>query len=656
MLLAPSPTNTTCSSSIAFKAASSNNTAIRGYGYSNYKKNASTASTSFQAATNIASATNNTTIFMITRRAFSDNLLGYSPMAPQRTPVRPPKKATDDKPKGPIIGVDSNTAGGGVWAQTSAKRDKLGELKMEIKADLNQYTLDDLATEEEKLDLCLLDGVNAIVKMVDCGGVHHDLNLNTGSSGSWEEVQNAMSDFVQMKQSEEKKDTSASPIMITKEEYQRHLYKMTEKVNQLRISHPCAPTEDNIITDDTDLQASTYSSTSSLSPLVQIRDFVFYDPPNPEEHPIPPNVRQLLHDPLSESFTQCYHYFQIILLQKTLEYLSSDEVWNDLTKVSSSDQDRAATRGEEISEREEGYRKRMNVHKLHDLINTYMMNSTCSDRIQGLWKVMDKDNDGMIDQEEMDRVVYMSIRPMEDSVKDFMMDCMDVWPMRKLGMPPPPPPSSSSSLLSISDKEDSPAKAAVGAFLEGEAKMEDIKSFHTNSDNDNSTTNERSKKLGFYKKWKQDRKERKSKRLLLKLLDGTIKNHFDIEAEIAHRLRCIYAWADKEHQDGKTRSVLVDTNSDSTGSSSSSERGSFSFLGGRKRYVELDPKITHEEFRVIQKKHFPHADRIGEELCTSLKEDLWVHQGKGRQNQELKREVAGFLFVVTFIDYFITIN
>lgn len=35
---------------------------------------------------------------------------------------------------GPMWGTDSNTAGGGVWAQTSAKKEKLNELLTELNA------------------------------------------------------------------------------------------------------------------------------------------------------------------------------------------------------------------------------------------------------------------------------------------------------------------------------------------------------------------------------------------------------------------------------------------------------------------------------------------------------------------------------------------
>ena len=75
---------------------------------------------------------------------------------------------------------------------------------------------------------------------------------------------------------------------------------------------------------------------------------------------------------------------------------------------------------------------------------------------------------------------------------------------------------------------------------------------------------------------------------------------------------------------------------------------------GRKRYVELEPKISYAEFRKEQERHFPHLDKIGEEIAFSFKEDLWVLQGKGRQNKELKRDCFLFLLTVSLIDVGIT--
>lgn len=42
---------------------------------------------------------------------------------------------TQTAAQGAIWGVDSNTAGGGVWAQTSAKKDKLNELLTDLNGE-----------------------------------------------------------------------------------------------------------------------------------------------------------------------------------------------------------------------------------------------------------------------------------------------------------------------------------------------------------------------------------------------------------------------------------------------------------------------------------------------------------------------------------------
>ena len=54
---------------------------------------------------------------------------------------------------------------GGVWSATSAKRDKLIELKGELVA--GQLSLDDAATPEQTLDLFLADGMHVIAKASD---------------------------------------------------------------------------------------------------------------------------------------------------------------------------------------------------------------------------------------------------------------------------------------------------------------------------------------------------------------------------------------------------------------------------------------------------------------------------------------------------------
>jgi hypothetical protein len=136
----------------------------------------------------------------------------------------------------------------------------------------------------------------------------------------------------------------------------------------------------------------------------------------------------------------------------------------------------------------------------------------------------------------------------------------------------------------------------------------------------------------------------------------TLQHHFADELEMSNRMRCIYAWANKAHQNNKVDSILVDANL----SSSSTSRGGGvvggnigATLMGRQRYVELHPKIALDEFREVQEIHFPQLNRVGSEFLSGLRDELLVHQGKGRQNRELQRDCAIFFTVVCILDYII---
>ena len=165
--------------------------------------------------------------------------------------------------------------------------------------------------------------------------------------------------------------------------------------------------------------------------------------------------------------------------------------------------------------------------------------------------------------------------------------------------------------------------------------------FDNNDDDDNNDNDNNDKsKEGRYAAWKRKRNDTSIRKKLKKLLKETITKHFQVEVESPHRLRCIYAWADKQHQDGKVESVHVDEASGLT----------------RKRYVELDPKISYEEYRAVQLEMFPHLDTVYQELCRGFRMELWLMHGKRRQNLVLKRETLGFLAVVAVLDWIIVIN
>jgi len=138
--------------------------------------------------------------------------------------------------------------------------------------------------------------------------------------------------------------------------------------------------------------------------------------------------------------------------------------------------------------------------------------------------------------------------------------------------------------------------------------------------------------------WMARRRRRIWKKKLLAPLTKSLQFHFRDEVELDHRLRCMFAWSSKEHQENQMKSVLVE------------ESSSF---GGRKRYVEMPPQIKLAEFRDIQKEHLEQIDSIAKELVKGYRDFLWIDQGRGRQRNQLRRDSALFVVAISIIDYII---
>ncbi len=542
-------------------------------------------------------------------RYMSDNLLGHNPMAGQAVVNKNVKATQPEKPSLPGIGVDSNTEGGGVWAQTSAKRDKLGELKLELKWDQGERSLDDAASAEQKLDLFLADGLSAVSMMVDGKKVANSgLDVMDTSSLANAPLP-ALKDFYlllnEFEESLNNSEDAAELPQIDAAQFESHLANLMDQVEQIRLHHAAAPlsavsTEESSNDESMPAQSSAGNEhrESSLLRIREIMPFVLpnEDAKNTESAKLPSHLEKDLFNPVSDKVEGCTEYYRILLLESCLRYLSTK--WDDIIKISDADLDRAATTGDIISPP-----STISVQKLHRVLRAHTQ-GTCQQRMEAFWDLTDKDNDGLLNQSEMEEVVYMSIAPVEMALKDLLEDCLEASPVR-------------------------------GSLVINEAEID-------------LTPTERK---GRYKLWKEARAEKKAKKIILKLMDKAIKKHFEIDVEVPHRLRCCYAWADKQHQDGKVESVLVDSSGGEAIDQGSSGSNGGLLSGGRKRYVELDPKISYQEFRDVQKIHFSHLDRVSEELCTSFKEELWIHQGTGRQNDVLKREGAAFLAVVSLIDF-----
>jgi hypothetical protein len=478
-------------------------------------------------------------VHTISVRSFSDknlNLLGYSPMAPAAsTPAS--SSATSGVPSAQDVSM-----AGGVWAPTSAKRDKLAELKTEMFA-AGQLTLDVAASEKEKLDLYLADGISCIVRTADSVAVQPAEAAPLKAMDDW--------------LTEQATKLNRLPDDLHQVQWEEYLKNVVAQVDSVLSTLP----------------ADRY--------LWKVRDF--YDVSGEQGNDKDKAdtdadaVSELQQDAaVSDTFQQSVVRFRLLLTRAAAEHMLKS--WQTITAVSDQDIDRAAVLGETL----ESHRDTLSMEELHQVLRAYLT-GTCKDRVDAVWKLLDRDHDSLLDEAEMNLVSRTTVEPVRTALSTLMQETLDAYPVRA----PLPAPDATRP-----DEVPRPG-------------------------------------------WRQRRREAKAKKKLVRMFQKTLKTHFDDEVEMAHRLRCIYAWAEKAHQDNKISSVQVE------------EMG----WSGRQRHVELNPKISFSEFLEVQQVHFTHLDRIAAEYLKSFREDLWVAQGKGRQNRELQRDCGIFLSVVCLIDY-----
>jgi hypothetical protein len=308
--------------------------------------------------------------------------------------------------------------------------------------------------------------------------------------------------------------------------------------------------------------------------LRNVRDFYEWTPTE--------NETELKADMSSveQAYEDCVILYRLDLIQAAADHLL--ESWGVLTKVSDADIDRAAVQGVALDPQA----STLPLSKLNNVLKAFV-GGTCANRVAAMWDLMDRDNDGLLDDTEMDQVAYLVVSPIEKSLQTLFQDALRAYPVR-------------ASLESLgSDTQDTQSSRKKG--------------------------------------WRERRREKRAEKRLQRIFRDTIKTHFAVEVEMPHRLRCIYVWADKAHQGNRIDSIHVESTD----------------WGSRRRYVELHPKISLEEFQEVQREHFTHLDRVGQELIKSFRENLLVDQGKGRQNSELKRDCLLFLTAVSVVDVII---
>lgn len=444
----------------------------------------------------------------------SSNLIGYSPMAPST-----PLGSTDDSKRIPT--AREVAAIGGVWAPTSSKRDKLNEYRLELK--VGQTTLDDAATDEQKLDLYLADGINEIVKAAE--------------SRTAESVE--VKEFIKWLDSTE----NDLPQDLAPVQFEQFLTSIASKIDSMFVGIP----KDRYLKEVRDFMVELKDD-DSFQTFLAVSD----------------------KGDTMTAFQACVLRYRLHLIKAAAEHVKAN--WTKLVTLTSGDTDRAAVKGETVQP--------IASTLPRDAVKAVILEfakGDCSTRFDALWNLFDKDKDGLLDASEVSDAAYLTVVPVGIALNTFMAEVIAARPVRQ-----------------PMDVDDESAR-----------------------------------KLGFLAR----RRESSQAKRMKKYMAAAAKYHFENELEMPHRLRCIYAWANKAHQDNKIDHVHIDTG-----------------IGGRKRYVELTPKIALPEFREVQQEHFPHLDRIGEEMIKSFRDDLLVEQGKGRQSTELQWNTLYFMGVVCVAD------
>jgi hypothetical protein len=524
---------------------------------------------------------------------------------------------------GPRLGVTGDNSGGGVWANSSAKKDKLLELRAEVpylhvppaghpeEASVEWrrvLSLEDMASDSERLELDITDGVRALTRHVE--------RADERAAFSREEcaflVGEVVGDSSDSGDSGDSSDSGGSGDSIrysVEKDYKLYCEGVVSRLDDViaRVRRRMDGLESFKAVNEggellTPEQKEVVAKRVEGLYILRLIDYVYDD----EKKKKPLNNNQeddVCDDRVKEAYGElnvedpksgCYDYLKVgragkadadmnfgdmnygdmnykavgsdifnnlALLYRLTHAKNTAEIllesWAKLTEEVDADVDRRALNG---IAKTDFVVKRKDVA---GVIEAVMLGNPLQQQ-RALWTLFDKDDDGLLEEPEMEQVVYTHIDPSTKTVSAFIEECL----MRV--------------------EEDKAAK--VGG--------------------------------------------KRYKKKLMKVLNTTRKQHAELELETPHRIRCIYAWAEKTHQDGQLLTVHV--NEDVT---------------GRRRYVELFPKISFDEYREVVEYQYMQLDTFSSDFVKSFKEDLLVKQGKGRQDTELFWQCMAFFGVVSLLDY-----
>ena len=422
-------------------------------------------------------------------------------MAPP-SPAPPPSSLSQD---GDTLGSSSPpkiptasdvTLSGGVWAPTSAKREKLRELKVQLTEDGSPYgihaTLDDRANPDQLLDLHLTDGLLVLTRLVD-EEVWSSMEVNDADG---KEANDTTEHLRSLAQSWIEDEATSNPAV--------------DEANQVRWTDFCNTVVRNLEERLVALPPERY--------LRYVRDF--YLPDDTENDTDGPNdvveaesldaSSAMVQDHVRHSVLR----FRLLLAVSMAEHLRDS--WKDLTAITDQDIDRAAVRGETL----DAAAKTLSLARAQTVLEACLF-GTATDRVDALWNLVDRDADGLLDEVEMGRVCELAIEPHRRALRRLFQDALLAHPVRAAPLPQllPPVGVSGEPTADVASPTSPPPPPRPG--------------------------------------WRQRRREAKEQKRLTRTMEKTLKTHFVDEVEMPHRLRCSYAWANKAHQNNRIDSVLV---------------------------------------------------------------------------------------------------
>jgi hypothetical protein len=319
--------------------------------------------------------------------------LGHSPMAPS-TPVSGQEESR-------IPTARDVEIAGGIWNPSSAKRDKIAELKVELLE--HQYTLDDAATEQQARDLHLADGVQWIVHTVDTcrigpeqssmvTEVEEPLDLHLGLDPTRWELETSLANVQNWIKEQETSIHSTVPDgMLNQQQWETYLTEAVRKIDEQLATLPSG----RYLRDVRDFYPVPLESKNALG---EVQDKISDTP----------EQKQLMN-----IAGKCVARYRLLLAKATCEHLI--EAWDKCTTLSDAALDRLAVKtGGDLSE-EESTITTMSMSKANQILQTCLVGNA-QDRFDAMWALMDRNNDGLLEKADMEKSANFALVPVQQSL------------------------------------------------------------------------------------------------------------------------------------------------------------------------------------------------------------------------------------------------